>query len=74
MRQSLIIVCEAGADWLDDDGVRLMPESKDEWISMHQLFCRCLEEWGVKYEILPCSVITIGERVAFVLGKWEAAN
>ncbi len=74
MRQSLVIVCEAGADWLTDDRVRLMPESKDDWIAFHQLFCRCLDEWGVKYEILACSVTGIDERVSFVLEKWEAAN
>jgi predicted ATPase len=74
MRQSLVIVCEAGADWLTDDRVRLMPQSKDDWVAFHQLFCRCLDEWGVKYEILPCSVTGIGERVSFIVGKWEAAN
>lgn len=74
MRQNLVIVCEAGADWLIDDGVRLMPESNDDWIAFHQLFCRCLVEWGVKYEVLPVSVTGIGERVSFVVEKWEVAN
>jgi nicotinamide riboside kinase len=74
MRQSLVIVCEAGANWLTDDGVRLMPENKDDWVAFHQLFCRSLDEWGVKYEVLPCSVTGIGERVSFVVGKWKVAN
>ncbi|KAL9117134.1 MAG: hypothetical protein Q9187_006332, partial [Circinaria calcarea] len=31
IKQSLMVVCEAGADWLFDDGVRLMPTSKEDW-------------------------------------------
>ncbi len=29
MAESLLIVCEAGCDWLADDGVRLMPEDRE---------------------------------------------
>ncbi|KFY03035.1 hypothetical protein V490_00329 [Pseudogymnoascus sp. VKM F-3557] len=71
IEKSVVIVCEAGADWLKDDGVRLMPESKKDWIGFHQLFCSCLDELGLNYEVLPCNVAILDERVAFVLAKWE---
>lgn len=71
MRKSVIIVCEAGADWLADDGVRLMPESRKNWLEFHQLFCSCLKDWGLNYEILPYDVGSLDERVAFVLEKWN---
>ncbi|KAF4628610.1 hypothetical protein G7Y89_g9546 [Cudoniella acicularis] len=71
LRKSLVIVCEAGADWLTDDGVRLMPEDREDWVGFHQLFCRFLDEWDVKYEVLPFAVITLPERVEFVLERWK---
>ncbi|KAF8849896.1 hypothetical protein BDZ45DRAFT_680174 [Acephala macrosclerotiorum] len=71
MRKSVVIVCEAGADWLADDGVRLMPESREDWIGFHQLFCSCLEDWGLNYEVLPRDVTNLHERVAFVLERWN---
>jgi nicotinamide riboside kinase len=73
MRKSVVIVCEAGADWLTADGVRLMPESREDWIGFHQLFCRCLDDLGLNYEVLPCEVACLHERVAFVLERWELA-
>jgi nicotinamide riboside kinase len=71
MAKSTIVVCEAGADWLADDGVRLMPGSMDDWIGFHQLFCRCLDEWDLKYEILLCDITSAKQRVEFVLEKWQ---
>jgi nicotinamide riboside kinase len=73
MRKSVVIVCEAGADWLTDDGVRLMPESREDWIEFHQLFCSCLDASGLDYEVLPSNVTSLRERVAFVLRRWELA-
>jgi predicted ATPase len=68
MRKSVVVVCEAGAaDWLVNDGVRLMPESREDWIGFHQLFCSCLDDWGLVYEVLPCDMTSLHERVAFVL-------
>lgn len=74
MKDSLVIVCEAGADWLTSDGVRLMPKDREDWIAFHALFCRCLEEIKMEHEVLPCETTDIGERVAFVVSRWEAAN
>ncbi|CZT47009.1 uncharacterized protein RSE6_07532 [Rhynchosporium secalis] len=72
MEQSLVVVCEAGADWLIDDNVRLMPESKDAWTGFHQLFCACLDTWGVNYGVLPCAITAHQDRINFVLEQWLA--
>jgi nicotinamide riboside kinase len=73
MRRSLVIVCEAGADWLTNGGVRLMPESHEDWVSFHLFFCKCLDDWGVEYDILPCNLTNLIDRVMFILEKWKAA-
>lgn len=70
MRHSLVIVCEAGADWLLDDGVRLMPTSMEDWVGFHSLFCASLDSAGVEYSILPYNITTTTGRVGFVIEKW----
>jgi nicotinamide riboside kinase len=74
MKDSVVIVCQAGADWLLDDGVRLMPENQEAWIEFHQLFCSCLDEWGLDYEVVPCTLIDIDKRVEFVLERWRSGG
>ncbi|KAI2609038.1 uncharacterized protein GGS25DRAFT_531944 [Hypoxylon fragiforme] len=64
---SLIVVCEAGADWLTDDGVRC---GRGEWIATYEEFCRVLEEQGLECVVLPCDLDTTSTRVAFVLKHW----
>ncbi|KAI2628894.1 AAA domain-containing protein [Hypoxylon sp. NC1633] len=71
MADSLVVVCEAGADWLIDDGVRLMPTSREEWLEVHSEFCRALEDFGLTYEVLSCKVEAMEHRLDFVLSKWE---
>lgn len=66
MQGSLIVVCEAGASWLTDDGVRLMPASVDEWKAFHDLFCRILSRMGLDFGVLSNSVADLGDRVKFV--------
>ena len=74
MQQSLMIVCEAGADWLFDDGVRLMPTSRDDWVDFHKLFCASLDSIGMSYVVLPYSITRPEERVDFVLERWAKDN
>ena len=74
MKSSLVVVCEAGADWLMDDGVRLMPQNMDEWVAFHRIFCNSLDGWGITYEVLPFKIGSTAERIAFVVGKWESDN
>ncbi|MCJ1257533.1 hypothetical protein MMC24_005359 [Lignoscripta atroalba] len=71
MRRSLIVVCEAGAEWLFDDGVRLMPENVGEWIAFHKLFCASLDVVGLSYVVMPSALIDLDERVHFVVAHWE---
>ena len=62
---------ESGSkSWLTDDGVRLMPASLEEWKGFHDLFCRVLKErMGLGFVVLPCELVGVGERVAFVLER-----
>lgn len=69
MEMGVVIVCEAGMDWLTDDGVRLMPGSREEWIGFHRVFCGFLDRLGLVYEVLPCEVTEHQERVEFVLSR-----
>ncbi|KAK3937349.1 AAA domain-containing protein [Diplogelasinospora grovesii] len=68
---SLVTVCEAGATWLMDDGVRLMPEDRGDWLQFHDMFCELLDELGLPYFVLPCKMHSLSERVQFVLSKWH---
>lgn len=74
MKDSLVIVCQAGADWLLNDGVRLMPENREAWIQFDRLFCSCLDEWGFGYELVPCTLTDIDKRVEFVLERWRSGG
>ncbi|KAJ2897736.1 P-loop containing nucleoside triphosphate hydrolase [Zalerion maritima] len=65
MSKSVIIVCEAGADWLLDDGVRLMPKDKQDWVGLNDGFRALLEAQGISHDILPHTMTDIGKRVDF---------
>lgn len=41
---STAVLCEPVEGWLFDDGVRLVPENKGEWMAMHGLFCASLNQ------------------------------
>lgn len=74
MEHSLVVVCEAGADWLIDDGVRLMPEDREDWVAFHDLFCSSLKEAGLEYVVVPCEMKDLAERVNFVLSRWGSTS
>ena len=74
MGRSLVVVCEAGADWLVDDGVRLMPENKEDWVAFHDLFCELLRDAGLDFVVLPCEMKHLAERVRFVLDCWRSTS
>lgn len=71
MSSSVIVVCEAGGNWLKDDGVRLMPEDMEGWKTLHDLFCQTLDEAHLEYAVLPHNITNLQERVAFVLSRWQ---
>ncbi|GAP83629.1 putative P-loop containing nucleoside triphosphate hydrolase [Rosellinia necatrix] len=72
MARSLVVVCEAGGiDWLVDDGVRLMPLDAAEWAQLHAEFCRVLDDAGIAYHVVPAEMQDLGDRVRYVLARWE---
>lgn len=70
IRKGLVIMCGVG-EWLVDDGIRLMPESRDDWVKFQSMFCSLLDELGVLYTILPSSVCDLDSRVDFVIEQWQ---
>lgn len=74
MRKGLVIVCEAGGEWLVDDGVRLMPQNRDAWLQMHTTFCETLNELDIVYHVLPASIKDPLQRIGFVLANWEGGK
>ncbi|KAI3338376.1 AAA domain-containing protein [Ustulina deusta] len=71
MARSLVIICQAGVDWLTDDGVRLIPLDSTEWSQLDTEFCLALTDVGIKHHILPIRMRNTDERVQFVLARWE---
>ena len=71
MEQGVVILCEAGGEWLVDDGVRLMPRDKQAWLEMHQTFCEILDKMDMEHYILPSSISKIETRVEFVVEQWN---
>ena len=71
IRKGVVIVCGVGGEWLMDDGIRVMPESRDDWVEIQSVFCALLDELGMQYTILPCSVRDLSSRVEFVIEQWK---
>ncbi|ROT42966.1 hypothetical protein SODALDRAFT_327131 [Sodiomyces alkalinus F11] len=71
MATSLVILCEPSADWLLDDGVRLMPLDMEEWTETFRTFRALLEREGVEYHVVPSVMSGLEERVNFVLSRWK---
>ena len=71
IREGLVIVCGVGGEWLVDDGIRLMPRSRDDWVEFQSVFCSLLDELGMQYKILPSSVRDLDSRVDFVVEQWR---
>jgi nicotinamide riboside kinase len=67
LRSSLVIVCEPGAPWLFNDGVRLMPTDNSEWMALHIEFCEMLSRFGIEFKVVPKEMTDLGERVKFVM-------
>ena len=71
MKDGVVVVCEAGGEWLIDDGVRLMPDDRMAWYEMHTRFCTTLNDLGVSHTVLPSSISQLETRVQFVVREWE---
>lgn len=72
MRRALVVMCEPGVEaWLVDDGGRLMPMDMDEWVGYHAAFVEVLQEEDVGFVVVGKEIISIYERLQFVLKKYE---
>lgn len=72
MKRSLVLLCEAGVEWLVDDGTRLMPVDKEEWMAFHHTFCEVLEDAQIPYVVIQNTLAGRKERVDFAYRQWEA--
>jgi nicotinamide riboside kinase len=66
MKNGLVILCEAGGHWLEDDGLRLMPEDLDEWLRVDASFRDLLEARGIEYSVMSKEIMDIQDRVGLV--------
>jgi nicotinamide riboside kinase len=71
MVPSLIVVCEAGTAWLQNDGFRLMPETHQDWLQLHQIFCTLLDELNLPYVVIPSRMSALSDRAELVLSQWR---
>jgi predicted ATPase len=69
LREARIFVCEPGAQWLLDDGTRLMPLDDEEWFKTHDMFCQFLKKLDLSYTVVPRDLEDIDERVNLVLAE-----
>jgi nicotinamide riboside kinase len=67
MKQGVVFLCEAGCEWLVDDGTRLMPQDDKGWEKVDMTFRKLLEERGIPYDIVPRTTKDLNERVKLVL-------
>ena len=74
MQRSIVVVCEPGADWLTDDGVRLMPLDQTEWREIHEAFCNALNDNKIPYSVLGHEVTDLVDRVSFIWSLGDAAS
>ncbi|KAF2759854.1 hypothetical protein EJ05DRAFT_526550 [Pseudovirgaria hyperparasitica] len=72
MKNSLVILCEAGnPDWFKLDTARISHSESHNWHNMHTRYITLLEETDIKFFLLEKSITKIGERVNFVIRKFE---
>lgn len=67
MQNGVVVLCEPVQTWLFDDGTRLMPLDWSEWRKTHDTFRNLLDEYQIGYVVLPASILSIEDRVEFVL-------
>lgn len=74
MKDGIVILCEAGCQWLIDDGVRLMPTDSSEWTRMDTTFRTLLEARCIAYSVLPHDMVDLSKRVEYVRSIIEGAR
>ena len=66
MKVAFVILCEAGCQWLVDDGIRLMPTDPNEWMRMDTTFRSLLDARCIAYTVLPHDLVDLSKRVEYV--------
>lgn len=66
MKAGVVILCEAGCDWLADDGTRLMPDGMEQWMRIDSAFRKLLAMRGIDYTVVPKEMTSLKERLEFV--------
>jgi hypothetical protein len=66
MRKGTVVLCEAGCNWLTDDGTRLMPADADGWKEVELAFRHILEIRGIVYSVMSKDLHDLDGRVRFV--------
>ncbi|KAG7001383.1 hypothetical protein G7Y79_00032g067360 [Physcia stellaris] len=70
MRSALVVLCEPGGEWLIDDGIRLMPQDREEWFQLHTRFLELLDGLRLAYIVLPSRIAKLEDRVKLILDEW----
>ena len=66
MKNGLVVLCEAGCEWLEDDGTRLMPVGMESWMRLDGVFRKLLDVRRIKYIVCGKDVVGLAERVELV--------
>jgi len=71
----VIIVCEPVTAWLEEDGLKFMPEdflASAELLSViHKNICDFLDAKSFQYAILPKPLLELSSRLCFIIEEWE---
>ncbi len=68
MKAGIVVLCEAGCRWLEDDGVRMMPRDMEEWMSIDAMFRELLQARGIGFCVISRDVVNVQQRVDYL---WE---
>ena len=71
MRASLVFLCEAGGDWLADDGTRLMPKDLEAWVRFDHAYRQLLRERKIEYHLIPKDFTKTAARVTLVTTAYQ---
>ena len=63
MKSGTVLLCEAGCNWLVDDGTRLMPQNGDDWIRFDLAFRKLLQETNIGFTVISKDMVDIADRV-----------
>lgn len=66
MKAGIVILCEAGCDWLVDDGTRLMPDDMEDWMRVDNTYRKLLAAREIDYIVCSRNLASLADRVQLV--------